>query len=195
MFVVFSLKSSCFWSFYVWKLKFCSKKDNSITFFPWKLRCCFFQICKQLHSYRYQRLFILRTSYVFDLDAVDFFSKYYLVHKILWTVFYFIYRMKIMKNRWMNIIIFSFCLFSESWDVAFSNLKSWRLLGSSPKLYFSLEISIRFLHFLKHFTISNWNRASGGLVDFRFEKSNISAFTGKKLSHYLFFEKNLSLQT
>ena len=76
----------------------------------------------------------------FDLDAADFLSRYYLVHKILWTVFHFIYRMKIMKNRWMNAIIFPFCLFSESWDVTFFKSETQEASRRLPEALFWYEI-------------------------------------------------------
>ena len=47
----------------------------------------------------------------------------------------------------------------------------------------------------KNAKFSNQNRASGGLLGFRFGKSNISAFTGKKIITLSCLEKILGFVT
>ena len=70
----------------------------------------------------------------------------------------------------------------------FSNLIPRR----PPKALFWYEI-LKII-FKKITNISNQNRASGGLLGIIFEKSNISAFTGKNY-HSILFRKNLGFVT
>ena len=80
----------------------------------------------------------------------------------------------------------------------FSNLLPRRHPGGFPKLYFDMKFW-NFSKFSKKWKIfkpkQGFGRPPGGLLGFRFGKSNISAFTGKKIITLSCLEKILGFVT